>query len=282
MDTLNHDYIFPEKAKSISEKLMSKETLKQLNQTSELDEFINVLALLIRNVSKDNYLDIVENNNQIFIDKTPINSTYNNADNFGFAKVEILSGNIGYMKVNYFYQNQSAALYATQAFDYLSKTDALIIDLRNAEGNSISLAQHMMSVFVKKNSLLAKVVYDKQTKTKELIASGTLNNVSFKQNFPVYILTSSFVSGTGEFFSYTLKHLDKAVIVGEQTMGVALISKKYQINEYISVNMPVAMPIHPVTNTNWEQQGVIPDYMIEAKLSFDFAYKLAKQTLMLF
>ena len=109
-----------------------------------------------------------------------------------------------------------------------------------------------------------------------------LSNDRLKHNYPVYILTSSFISGTGEFFSYTLKHLHKAVIVGEQTMGVALISKKQKVNEFISINMPIAIPIHPATNTNWDQVGVAPDYAVKANASFEMAYKLAKEYLGVF
>jgi hypothetical protein len=65
-------------------------------------------------------------------------------------------------------------------------------------------------------------------------------------------------------------------------MGVALISKTHKVNELISINMPIAFLTHPVTNTNWEQEGVVPDVYVEANLSFDTAYKLAKEHLGLF
>lgn len=282
IDALENHYLFPEKSKLIVNKLKYKLALNAFNQIDDLGAFINELGVLIRNVSGDSYLDVIQTNPRVIIGHLPILSTKNYQDDFGFEKIEILSGNIGYLKLNSFYQNVSAELKADQAFGYLSGTDAMIIDLRNVEGDSISLAQYMMGFFVKHNTTLSNVLYNRQENTEILKSSKKLGFAHFKQDYPVYILTSAFVSGTGEFFSYTLKSLKKAVIVGERTMGVALISKTHKVNELISINMPIAFLTHPVTNTNWEQEGVVPDVYVEANLSFDTAYKLAKEHLGLF
>jgi len=105
---------------------------------------------------------------------------------------------------------------------------------------------------------------------------------NFKDNFPVYILTSSFLTNAGELFSYTLKHLKKAVIVGEETMGIAYLLQKLKINDYISLNIPIAIQVHPKTQTNWEHTGVIPDVYIAADLALDTAHQMAKEYLAIF
>jgi hypothetical protein len=276
---LNRDYIFPEKSKIIAQELNSKIASNQFNNTNGLADYINKLGLLIRDVSNDHYLDIIETNPLHNIERSNVNGAKQSIENFGFEKIEILSSNIGYLKLNYFYQNPQAELAAARAFDYLSGTSAMIIDLRDVEGTSISLAQYMMSYFVEANSTLIDVQYAKQQKTQTIKSVITAGNGHFKRNYPVYILTSPFVAGTGELFSYTLKHLNKAVIVGKPTMGVALISQKKKVNEFVSIEMPIAIPIHPKTQTNWEQEGVVPDYDVQADYSFDFAYELAKETL---
>jgi len=282
IDVLETDYIFPEKSKLVVSKLKYKLALDEFNQLGELDDFINELSLLIRNVSGDSYLDILETNPFLVLGQAPVLGKPKDIENHGFDKLEILAGNIGYLKLNFFYQNVSAELKAADAFEYLSGTDAMIIDLRDVEGDSITLAQYMMSFFVEQNTILSKVLYNRQESTETLTSSKILGFDHFKQGYPVYILTSAFVSGTGEFFSYTLKNLNKAVIVGEKTMGVALIAKKHKVNEFISINMPIAFTINPVTKTNWEEEGVVPDVNVDANLSFDVAYKLAKEHLELF
>lgn len=282
IEVLDFNYIFPEKSKLIADRLKYKLASNEFNKIDDLGTFINELGVFIRNVSGDVYLDILETKPRVAIGHAQVHRKQKNIENFGFERVEILSGNIGYLKLNYFYQSPKAELQATRAFNELSKTDAIIIDLRDVEGSSISLAQHMMSFFVEQNTILSNVIYDRQKKTQILKSVKNVGFDHFKHNFPVYILTSAFVSGTGELFSYTLQHLKKAVIVGEKTMGVALISKELQVNEFISINMPIAFPVHPVMNTNWEQDGVIPDFIANSDLSFDLAYKLAKGHLEVF
>jgi C-terminal processing protease CtpA/Prc len=279
ISVLERDYIFPEKSKIIANKLKYKLASNGFNQCEELGQFINDLGVLVRNVSGDGYLDIIETHSRVALGHASVSGKQKTIENFGFEQVEILSGNIGYVKLNYFYQNPKAELQATKVFNELSGTDAIIIDLRDVEGDSISLAQYMMSFFVEENIKLTNVVYDRQKESQIITSVKNVGFDHFKHDYPVYILTSAFVSGTGELFSYTLKHLNKAVIVGEKTMGVALISKKQKVNEFISINMPIAYSINPVTNSNWEQEGVIPDFLVEAKLSFDVAYKLAKDYL---
>ena len=279
---LERGYIFPEKSKIIAHKFRYKLAFNQFNQVDELGQFINELAVFIREVSGDSYLDIFESNSQLVISQTQVSGPHKNVEGFGFEKVEILSGNIGYLKLNHFYENSQAELQAARSFNYLSGADAIIIDLRDVEGDSILLAQYIMSFFVEENSILLDVLFDKQKKRKILKSVTTVGYEHFKHDYPVYILTSAFTAGTGELFSYTLKHLNKAVIVGKPTMGVALISKKQKVNEFITINMPIAIPIHPLTQTNWEQEGVVPDFNVKPGLSFELAYKLAKENLGIF
>jgi len=272
---LDTNYIFPEKTKLLISALQQKVTSSEFNRPIKFTEFIKQTGLLMRSISGDGYIDIIAENSSLVIGHS-LSAQEQTKDNFGFDKVEILSGNIGYVKLNHFYENPNAKLAAAKAFDHLKETNAMIIDLRDAEGDSLSLVQFMMSFFVADKSKLGDILYDRQTQKVGLWSSENISNSHFNSNFPLYILTSAFIAGSGEFFTYTLKHLDKAVVVGEKTMGVAYISKKLRVNEFISINLPIAIPIHPVTNSNWEQEGVVPDYDTKANASFELAYNLAK------
>ncbi len=50
-------------------------------------------------------------------------------------------------------------------------------------------------------------------------------------NKPLYILTSKNTFSAAEAFTYSLKHLDKAVVVGEITKGGANRTKRINLNE---------------------------------------------------
>lgn len=279
---LKNNYVFPEKALLVGQVLRHKIATNELDEISDWYSLIRTLNLIIRNTSGDMYLDIVEANPLFVIRKSKNNNKLENRDDFGINRVSILSGNVGYMKINYFYQNPKAETAIFCALKTLSKVDALIIDLRGVEGESISLAQYLMSFFVEKNIILSEVLYDKQNKTKILRALENNGNAKFKHNFPVYVLTSSFTSSSGEFVSYTLKHLGKAVIVGEETLGVAYVLQNQDINGVISLSIPIGIHLNPITNANWGEIGVIPDLNIAANLSSKEAHKMAKRYLGIF
>ncbi|WP_286264639.1 S41 family peptidase [Thalassotalea atypica] len=275
IDVLEQEYLFPEKTKIIAKRLNQKISTYSQNFSSDASTVIKELSMLMRSVSGDGYLELVPSTRALSLSHAPVIGMQANTQEYGIEVPRILAGNIGYLKIHHFYQSQAAELQAASALEKLASTTAIIIDIRSAEGDSYSLVHFLMSYFVNDDVVLTDVLYEQQRKTKALVPISGLGSTAFKQNFPLFILTSAFVSGSGEFLSYTLKHLDKAVIVGEKTMGVALISNKRKVNDIISINVPIAMPIHPVTKSNWEGEGVVPDYPVEAVNSFDMAYELA-------
>ncbi len=279
---LNREYIFPKKALLVEQELRRKLANKYFEKADDWYSLTKMLNTAMKNASGDMHLDIVEVAPMLTRRNPNKKSPPSINDRYGIGDVNILSGNVGYLQVNNFYQNLNAENEISRALEELSNVDALIIDLRNAEGNSITLAQYLMSFFVQEQAILSEIIYDKQNKRKVLIASNNHGNDKFKHDFPLYILTSAFLSNSGEFLSYTLKHLEKAVIVGEETMGIAYVLQEHKINHYISITIPIAIPVHPKTTTNWSGIGVIPDLHTEASLSLDAAHQLAKEHLGVF
>ena len=279
ISVLKTHYLFADKALLIENDLRYKLASNKFDKIHDGYSFIREINLIMREVSGDMHLDIVETKPTVRLDKV---TELDNSRRYGIESTNILSGNVGYFKLSYFYHNPNTQAAASLALKELSKVDALIIDLRSAEGDSIALVQYLMSFFAKENTLLSEVFYDKQSQSKMLLSLENIGHDNFRDNFPVYILTSSLLSGSAEFFSYTLKHLNKAVIVGEETMGVAYILQKQKINAHFSLNMPIAIPIHPKTLSNWEGIGVIPDIPVAADLALDAAHKKAKEHLHIF
>lgn len=272
------NYIYPEKALLIAKDLQRKLAANELDEISDWYSFIRHMNNAMRSVSGDAYLDIVETKSPMALGKVQ-ESTLGNRSNKVIDNGEILFGNVGYVKFNYFEQSPDAEQAIIRTLATLSKVDALIIDLRYAEGDSIFFAQFLMSFFVESNTDLGEFIFDQQRNIMTLKPLEGIGLKKFKNDFPIYILTSSFLEQAGEYFSYTLKRLKKAVIVGEETMGVAYILKKQEINSHISVNIPIAMP---KSSMNWEQSGVTPDVYIEADLALKAAHKLAKAYLGVF
>jgi uncharacterized protein (TIGR02145 family) len=94
---------------------------------------------------------------------------------------------------------------------------------------------------------------------------------------PVFVLTAKRTFSGAEEFSYNLKHLKRATIVGEFTGGGAHPVRGERIDERFSIGVPEARPINAVTKTNWEGTGVEPDVQVPAADALATAQKLAAE-----
>ncbi len=99
------------------------------------------------------YLDIVDNQPSFTLEKTQNKFKY--CDSSGLENVNVLSGNVGYFRLSYFYPSAKEKEQVFNVLDKLSTTDALIIDLRDTEGESIAMAQYLMSFFVEEGTILS-------------------------------------------------------------------------------------------------------------------------------
>jgi C-terminal processing protease CtpA/Prc len=91
----------------------------------------------------------------------------------------------------------------------------------------------------------------------------------------VYVLTSRRTFSAAEEFTYNLKNLKRATIVGETTGGGAHPGGPRRINDHFSVGVPSGRAINPISKTNWEGTGVEPDLKTPAERALKTAHLMA-------
>jgi Peptidase family S41 len=92
---------------------------------------------------------------------------------------------------------------------------------------------------------------------------------------PVYLLTSHETFSGGEDFCYTLQALGRAKLIGETTGGGAHPTGMRPLSPTMAISVPFARSVNPVTGTNWEGTGVVPDVPAAAAEACDVAYGMA-------
>jgi C-terminal processing protease CtpA/Prc len=102
----------------------------------------------------------------------------------------------------------------------------------------------------------------------------------FGSQKPVYVLTSNFTFSAAEEFTYNLKHLKRATIIGERTGGGAHPGSRFRIDPHFAIFIPTSRSVNPVTQTNWEGTGVEPEITVPAAEAFSVAYREALQRLL--
>lgn len=197
------------------------------------------------------------------------------ADNFGFAEVKVLDGNIGYVDLRGFAPPVVAKDAASEAMSKIADTRALIIDLRQNHGGHPAMVAFMASyLFGPEPVHLNDLYYRAKDDTEEFWTQASVPGKRFGPDKPVYVLTSAQTFSGGEEFAYDLRNLERATLVGEVTGGGAHPSDFVRVTDHVGVILPVGRPINPVTKTDWEGKGVQPHVKVPAEQALDKAREL--------
>lgn len=96
---------------------------------------------------------------------------------------------------------------------------------------------------------------------------------------PVFVLTSHDTFSAAEDFSYGLKNLKRATIVGETTGGGAHPTMGVRLDDHFMIRVPTGRSISPITKTDWDGTGVEPDVKVPADQALETAKRLAAEAL---
>ncbi|HET7873314.1 MAG TPA: S41 family peptidase [Terriglobales bacterium] len=195
-------------------------------------------------------------------------------NNFGFYKLERLSGNVGYLDLRGFSPAQFGGATAIAAMNFLANSDAVIIDLRKNGGGDPSMIQLISSYFFKEPTHLNNLYWRKGDHTDQFWSLPYVPGKSMAE-VPLYVLTSARTFSGAEEFTNNMKVLKRAKIIGETTGGGANPGGFFPIAAGLGMFIPTGRAVNPVTGANWEGTGVEPDERVAAKDAFNIAYKEA-------
>ncbi len=270
---LNDSYVFPEVAKKMEVSIRDRVAKKEYDQITSAKQFATTLTKDLQAVSNDKHLRIRYSHQPIpergaRREPTAEDREQRRRDltwmNHGFTKVERLRGNIGYLEFSNFADEELGAETVAAAMNFVNGTDALIIDLRgNGGGNPAMVALISSYLFGSEPVHLNDLYWREGNRTEEFWTKKEVGGKRY-QNKDVYVLTSKRTFSGAEEFSYNLKNLKRATIIGETTGGGAHPGGGFRINEHFGMFVPTGRAISPITKTNWEGTGVTPDVSVPA------------------
>ena len=198
--------------------------------------------------------------------------------NHGFRKVERMEGNVGYIDLRSFWDPYLASGVMNAAMAFVANTDALIIDLRQNRGGEPNGVAYLASFLFETRTRLNDIVMRRGDRVEQYWTTRVAGPI-FGGQKPIYILTSKNTFSAAEDFTYALKHLKRAVVVGETTAGGAHPTRRVKVTEHFAVWVPFARSSNPVTHTDWEGTGVAPDVGVPAADALSTAYRAAVRQL---
>lgn len=289
---LEREYVFADIGLQISEHLKMKLSSGNYKGITDPFEFANVLTEDVRSINNDLHLRVNFNPQMIAQQQNTITAADSLAymeeqikagkrANHGFQEVKVLEGNIGYLNLRGFYGvDEYSGATAEAAMNFLSNTDALIIDLRQNGGGSPSMIQLITSYLFDSNPVHLNNFYYRPLE--EITQTWTLPYVPGNRmpDTDVYVLTSSRTFSAAEEFSYNLRNLERATLVGETTGGGAHPGGTRVATDRYTIWVPTGRAINPISKTNWEGTGVKPHIESKADEALDVAIVTALEKLL--
>ena len=219
---LNRAYVFADVGEKIANHLRQKAMDGSYESISDPNQFAQLLTDDVRAINDDRHLRvgfspemIAERRNTVspedsiaFVERQRRNGQLSN---HGFREVRVLEGNIGYLNLSGFYHvDEFSGATAEAAMNFLSNTDALIIDLRANGGGSPSMIQLITSYLYDSERVHLNNFYSRIED--DITQTWTLPYVPGKRrpDVDVYVLTSNRTFSAAEEFSYNLLNLKRA------------------------------------------------------------------------
>ncbi|HYW68069.1 MAG TPA: S41 family peptidase, partial [bacterium] len=279
---LNKTYVFPDVAEEMEEALRRKLRRGEYDELATIQDFAHQLTADMQEVSGDRHLGV-----RFMSDEAVAQSAEGDEDpdaarereliraqkeNFNFKKLEVMSGNVGYMKFNQFPDASVAGPTLVAAMNFLAYTDALIIDLRENGGGSPSFIQTMMAYLLEEPTHLNSFYIRDGDSLKQFWSAPYVPGPNMADT-ELYVLTSNHTFSAAEEFTYNVKNLERGTIVGEVTGGGAHPVAAYVFDDMnLLVRVSFGRAINPISGTNWEGVGVQPDIEVPADQALDTAY----------
>ncbi len=172
------------------------------------------------------------------------------------VETEIFEGNIGYLKLNTF-ENQNASEEMQKSLKYFKsrKVPGLILDMRNNGGGLLQNAIEIGSMFIKDGVIVYTI--DREGKKETISSSG--NPIWDK---PMVVIINESSASASEILAGALKDNRVAAVVGTRSFGKALIQNVKQMDDGSAVLITIAKYLTP-NGTDISKKGIEPDYVVE-------------------
>ncbi len=284
-DSLEFYYVNYEKGKQMGLQLKTNEKLGHYNSIKNPDTLAHKLTETLRSMSSDVHLPVLHQPQNGSHTSYNYNNSLENhkqafAYNFGVQEVKILDGNIGYMNIssfsnwNFYEQSKSVI---TASMKFLENSDAIIFDVRDNRGGVPSLVAFLCSYLFEEEPVHLAQYYHRYRNdgyglyTYKYIPGKRLTKV------PVFILVNDKSASAAEEFAYFLKHQKRGVVIGEATMGAGYGVMSHRLNDRFIIYISSEEDINPITKSNFEGVGVIPNIKTERQNAFSTAKDLAEK-----
>ncbi|MFI8389119.1 S41 family peptidase [Streptomyces sp. NPDC085540] len=178
----------------------------------------------------------------------------------GVSRLEMLDGGVAVLELTpNLFPLEWAAEPLGAALAVASRARALILDLRRNLGGSPDTVAFVCGHLLDERTLLNTMHWREGDRREQSWSPAYVPGPRFGGEKPVYVLTGPRTFSAAEELAYDLQQLGRAVVVGETTRGGAHPREGWTLHPHLEASIPVGRSVNPVSGTNWEGTGVVPD-----------------------
>jgi hypothetical protein len=280
--SLEENYIFLDVARDIGNRFRRQLKQKTYDTLLTLEAFTEALMRDMREISHDLHMGVRASaprrpdseDSAAALQRRLAWQAEMRRENYGFRRVEILPGNVGYVDLRGFMPAEFGGGTAVAAMNFLASADVIVFDLRSNGGGHPSMIQ-LISIYLLREPTHLNSFYIRRSDSTEQFWTAAWVEGPRLPDVPVYVLTSRRTFSAAEEFTYNLKNLKRATIVGDTTGGGAhpVDEHWFRIDDsvFVEARIPYGRAVNPITGTNWEGTGVAPDIAVPADQALDAA-----------
>lgn len=176
-----------------------------------------------------------------------------------------VDGTVGYIKITSFYSD-TADLFSAALDNIKNKgISAVILDLRNCNGNNFDVAAKIIDRIVPVGSEGTGAIYTAKNSSGEVIKQVSSDSLS--ENLSFCVLINDRTECAAELIACDLRDFGKAVIIGENSAGHGTMQEMFTLDNGALVSITVAK-VFPYISDSFDNVGVKPDIEITTSESF--------------
>ncbi len=282
-------YVFPDAAEEICACLQKHLDEGDYATSTEGELFALALTLHMQEVSHDEHLwvrwhseALPDHEGQLRLNQEwlELKKVEAQLDNYGLHRAERLPGNVGYLDIHYLHRPNWGGDTVVAAMNFMANMNALIIDLRHCQGGYPGMIALICSYLFGGDPIHLDSIYWRDDDSTQQY--WTLPYVPGKRfaDKPVYVLIGKTTFSGGEGLAYILQTRQRATLVGEKTDGGTHPGASYRLHTHFEAFIPLGRGINPITGTDWEGKGIIPDIPVAEEQSFEVAYQMALKSIL--
>jgi hypothetical protein len=279
-------YVDADTARLIADRIRSRARDGAYDAITDARRFSDALTTDMQSVNGDRHLSVTFTAPQVGGAaqggaRRPLGqSDASRRDHWGLARIDVLPGNIGYMKVTGFEGSPAAIEGTSAALKYLEGTDAMIFDFRGMGGGSGIQSNFLISHFVSADTVPSLVVANRSQGVKR--TRYTLASVPGmrRPTVPLFVLTDRGTASAGEDFAFVLQQLGRAKVVGDRTAGAGHNNTFVDLGNGFRASISITRVSDARTGKEWERVGVQPDIPSAPDEALAIAHVAALDTLL--